>query len=80
MLLFRSEETVSRWCEEHGVPVRPLVRLEQLWEMAVVWYANRLTAESRRPAAEEMVGVFARIGLGGPFWDPRSDRWGGAAG
>ena len=78
MLLFRSEETASRWCEERGVPRRPLIGLDQLWEMAVVWYANRLTAESRRPAADEIAGIFARIGLTGPFWDPRSDSWGGA--
>ena len=29
MLLFRSEETVDRWCEAHQVPRRPLVSLEQ---------------------------------------------------
>ena len=73
MLLFRSEETVNRWCESNGTPRRPLITLGQLWQLSVVWYANRLTAESRRPAPDEMVGVFASIGLTGPFWDPRSD-------
>jgi hypothetical protein len=76
MLLFRSEETVNRWCESHQVPRRPLINLEQLWQLAVVWYANRLTAESRRPAPDEMVEVFASIGLTGPFWDPKADQWG----
>lgn len=75
MLLFRSEETVRRWCEARGVPQRPLVTPEQLWELAVTWYENRLTEESRRPGAGEMVGIFARIGLEGPFWDPRADQW-----
>lgn len=75
MLLFRSEETVDRWCEKHGVPRRPLVTLDQLWQLAVRWYANRLTAESRRPAPDEMAGIFAGIGLVGDFWDPRADRW-----
>jgi hypothetical protein len=75
MLLFRSEETVSAWCESHHVPRRPLVDLEQLWQLAVHWYANRLTVESRRPGAEEMVSIFASIGLTGPFWDPKSDQW-----
>jgi len=70
MLLFRSEETVDRWCEFHQLPRRPLINLEQLWQLAVTWYGNRLTVESRRPAPEEMVSIFAAIGLTGPFWDP----------
>ena len=76
MLLFRSEETVNRWCESRDLPRRPLVSLEQLWQLAVIWYGNRLTPESRRPAADEMVAVFASIGLTGPFWDPKADQWG----
>lgn len=75
MLLFRSEETVNRWCESRGTPRRPLITLDQLWRLAVAWYANRLTVDSRRPAPDEMVSVFASIGLIGPFWDPASDRW-----
>jgi hypothetical protein len=42
----------------------------------VHWYANRLTVESRRPAPDEMVSIFASIGLTGPFWDPKTDQWG----
>jgi hypothetical protein len=75
MLLFRSEETVNAWCESHRVPRRPLINLEQLWQLALAWYANRLTVESRRPGADEMVGIFASLGLTGPFWDPKSDQW-----
>lgn len=70
MLLFRSEETVNRWCEARNLPRRPLISLDQLWQLAVAWYANRLTVESRRPGPNEMVEVFASIGLTGPFWDP----------
>ena len=76
MLLFRSEENVHRWCEKRNMPRRPLVSLEQLWQLSVLWYSNRLTAESRRPGPDEMVAVFAKLGLTGPFWDPKSDQWG----
>jgi hypothetical protein len=76
MLLFRSEETVDRWCESRQLPRRPLVSLDQLWQLAVHWYANRLTVESRRPEPEEMVSIFASIGLTGQFWDPKTDQWG----
>jgi hypothetical protein len=67
MLLFRSEETVNQWCEAQSVPRRPLVNLEQLWQLAVHWYANRLTVESRRPGADEMIEIFASL--------PKSDQW-----
>ncbi len=76
MLLFRSEENVRQWCRAHGVPLRPMIRLDQLWYLATTWYANRLTAESRRPARDEMKSIFARVGLEGPFWDPQADEWG----
>ena len=70
MLLFRSEETVNAWCEARNLPRSPLVMLDQLWHLAVTWYENRLTPESRRPAADEMAGIFASVGLTGSFWDP----------
>jgi hypothetical protein len=75
MLLFRSEETVEAWCRERGLPRRPIINLDQLWHLAVTWYGNRLTIDSRRPGPDEMVAIFAGIGLEGPFWDPKADVW-----
>ncbi|HXX41597.1 MAG TPA: hypothetical protein VEI58_04955 [Chthoniobacterales bacterium] len=75
MLLFRSEETVDLWCKGRNIPRRPLINLDQLWQLALHWYSNRITVESRRPAADEMVSIFASIGLAGPFWDPKSNQW-----
>ena len=72
MLLFRSEETVSAWCTARNLPVRPMVSLDQLWVLAQEWYANRLTADSRRPGPEEIGGIFARIGLTDPFWSMKA--------
>lgn len=76
MRFFRSEERARKWCEERGVPLRPLVTIDQLWAMATTWYATRLDADSRRPKPDEIRGIFARIGLTGDFWDPRSDTFG----
>jgi hypothetical protein len=75
MLLFRSEENVIAWCQERGLPLRPLITLQQLWVLAVTWYGSRLTVDSRRPGPNEMEGIFAKIGLEGPFWDPKADQW-----
>jgi hypothetical protein len=76
MLFFRSEERVREWCRQRGVPPRPLVRIDQLWGLAKAWYATRLQPTSRRPQPAEMREIFARLGLGGDFWDPQSDRFG----
>ncbi len=75
MLFFRSEEDVVGWCAERDLPVRPLVSMSQLTYLADTWYSNRLTVDSRRPAAVEMTRIFAAIGLEGPFWDPFTDHW-----
>jgi hypothetical protein len=77
MLFFRSEDDVVAWCAERALPVRPLVSMSQLWYLADTWYSNRLTIESRRPAADEMARIFAQVGLEGPFWDPFADSWAG---
>ncbi len=76
MLFFRSEERVREWCTKTGYPLRPLVRINQLWELAREWYSTRLQPDSRRPPPAEMRRIFERIGLVGDFWDPQSDAFG----
>ena len=59
---------MDRWCSVHGIPRRPVITLEQLWELAAAWYSNRLTPEARRPMGAEIDAIFQRIGLTDPFW------------
>jgi hypothetical protein len=73
MLFFRSEELVNAWCQARGIDRRPLVTMEQLWQLAITWYATRLSPDARRPRSDEMRRIFARIGLHDPFWDPQAD-------
>ncbi len=73
MLFFRSEERIAEWCRARGVTPNPVVRMDQLWQMAVTWYGSRLQPDSRRPAAAEMRGIFEGLGLTGDFWDPGAD-------
>jgi hypothetical protein len=78
MLFFRSEELVHDWCRARGIEPRPIVTMPQLWQLAVAWYASRLSPEARRPGPAEMRGIFARAGLNDPFWDPQADEFGKA--
>jgi hypothetical protein len=76
MLFFRSEEMVAAWCLANDTPVRPVVTIPQLWELARAWYATRLLPDSRRPKPDEMRGIFEGLGLTGPFWDAQADEFG----
>ena len=80
MLFFRSEERVREWCTSTGYPLRPVVRMDQLWDLARTWYSTRLQADSRRPQPSEMREIFGRLGLVGDFWDPLSVAFGAGAG
>ena len=80
MLFFRSEDLADAWCESRAVPRRPLVRMDQLWRMAVTWYGTRLDPRSRRPQPDEVRGIFESIGLHGDFWDPKADAFGSPGG
>lgn len=70
MLFFRSEEHVQNWCAKESLPVRPIINLDQLWQLSLAWYENRLTLEFRRPGPPEMTEIFGRLGLTEPFWNP----------
>ena len=61
---------------DHDLRFGERVSLDQLWDLSVAWYGNRITVESRRPAPDEMVEIFAGIGLEGPLWNPHADTWG----
>jgi hypothetical protein len=69
MLLFRSEEHVTRWLGQWGLPRGVCLPLEQLWRLARAWYGtDRRRPEWRRKTADEAEAVFAELGLGGEFW------------
>ncbi len=68
MLLFRSEEHVAARYGERGILTGATLTLEQQWELARIWYADRMSPDWRRRTAEEAEAVFARLGLAGDFW------------
>jgi hypothetical protein len=71
MLAFRSEEHVSRWCRSRRVPRGSAFTMEQAWQLARAWYADKLSPEWRRVTPEEAEAIFAGIGLTGEFWSLR---------
>lgn len=76
MVFFRSEELAKTWCKSNGHPLRPLVPVKQLWDLADVWYRTRLQPDARRPEPHEVFGVFRSVGLTDEFWNPQSETYG----
>lgn len=68
MLLFRSEEHVTRWTEARGSTTGAIFTPKQGWLLAKAWFANRLSTDWRRKTPDEAHAIFESIGLTGPFW------------
>jgi hypothetical protein len=68
MLLFRSEEHVTRWAELRQTPIGATFTPEQGWRLATAWFEDRLSPDWRRKSPEEAQAVFDSIGLVGEFW------------
>ncbi len=68
MLLFRSEEHVERSYRDRGMPTGATMTVGRQWDLARVWYADRMSPEWRRRTPAEAEEVFASIGLTGDFW------------
>jgi len=68
MLLFRSEEHIEARYGPRSIPTGATLTLEQLWELARIWYADRMSPDWRRRTPEETGALFAGLGLTGDFW------------
>ena len=68
MLFFRSEAHVERWYAQNGRARGESFSRAQLWQLAQLWYGNRLDpAYSGRSLAEAME-IFSQVGLTSAFW------------
>jgi hypothetical protein len=69
MLLFRSEEHVTRWCQQWSLPRGESFPLDTAWRLAREWFgADRRAPEWRRPTVDEAEALLARLKFTGPFW------------
>ena len=68
MLLFSSEEHVERWCKQWGREPGGTMTMQQGWELAKTWYADRLRVDWRRKTSAEAAKALENVGLDGEFW------------
>ena len=68
MLLFRSGEHAKTWSRSRGLAMGVLMSPQQQWDLARIWYADRMSPDWRRRTPAEAEEVFATVGLTGAFW------------
>jgi hypothetical protein len=68
MNLFRSEEHVRRWLEQHGYKAGATITAGKLCELAYAWWSDRLAPDWRPRTRDENQAILERLGLTGQFW------------
>jgi alkylmercury lyase-like protein len=69
MSIFRSEEHVRRWTQQHSYMVGAIVPLAQVWTLAMTWYTDPRSPGWRPRSRDESQSVIASVGLVGDFWE-----------
>ena len=68
MNLFRSEEHVARWLDEHGYEPGETLNAAEVCELAYAWWSDRLSPDWRPHTPEQNQAILDGLGLTGPFW------------
>ena len=66
MLLFRSEEHVTRWLA--GRSVGATISVATLNDLAQAWWSDRLDPGWRPHSREQNQAIIDGVGLSGSFW------------
>lgn len=66
MLLFRSEDHVTRWLT--GRMPGAIIPISKLAELAAAWWGDRLAPDWRPHTREKNQAILDGLGLTGPFW------------
>ena len=66
MLVFRSEDHLSRWLA--GRQPGATITVSKLAELAEAWWADRLDPDWRPHTREQNQAILDRLGLTGEFW------------
>jgi len=68
MLLFRSEEHVTRWCRTWKIKRGAVLSLSQGLRLANVWYSDRMSPAWRPFSPPQAQAALNKIGLRSQFW------------
>jgi hypothetical protein len=68
MNLFRSEEHVAHWLDQHSYEPGETLGAGPVCELAYAWWSDRLIPDWRPHTPEQNQAILEQVGLTGPFW------------
>lgn len=68
MLIFKDENEINEWCKQHNKPKGEVLPIQQVWELAQIWYGNYLDKDFKRKTKEIAENMFEQVGLTSNFW------------
>ena len=67
-LVYEDERAVESWCNYHRIQKGKVVPIQQVWELAKVWYGYYLDPEWRPKSLKKAELIFEQVGFEGDFW------------
>jgi len=68
-LFFREESEIDVWCTTHGRERGAILTLEQVWELATLWYSDRMQSDFRGRTADSARQIFKQMQFNDSFWE-----------
>ena len=60
---------MDAWSALTGLPRGEVLTLDHTWELAKLWYQDRMDPGFRGRSADEAQHIFRQLGLHAPLWD-----------
>jgi hypothetical protein len=67
-MVFSDENQVYDWCKRHAINKGETVPVEQVWDLAKVWYGNHASQTWKKPTNSQANAMFKSVGLDSEFW------------
>ena len=72
MLLFRSEDHLTKWLIEKNLTRGAIISLETIWALSKKWYGDRMSPDFKGRSLDEAQAILTSVGLTGAFWSLRA--------
>jgi hypothetical protein len=64
---------MTAWCAIKNEPRGEVLSIELLWQLAQIWYDNRLSIDYHGRTLAQAQDIFKQLGLTSAFWQSSAD-------
>ncbi len=68
MLVFKDQEEISLWCNQHRIHKGDVQPISKVWEFAQIWYGRHRDPDWKKWTMQEAQEIFHQCGLNHPVW------------